>query len=209
MGFMDLIGWVKFRKAAFVSTRAELVEAMRREPPRIVVDGDEALRAYAARVVMEGAIADTGDQAEPLAPPPGTAPAYMAIPTVGRIRDGYRKPRKPKQRSSRLQLRGGMDSVFVAGIGVTAALLMEWLSFPDDAPRIIRVAHHAGTLPPAHGTDWAVLIAIPLLGIIALTALGWVVWQGLGLGRRPETGWRIEHRVPGRLIMARVRRRSV
>jgi hypothetical protein len=48
-----------------------------------------------------------------------------------------------------------------------------------------------------------------VLGLVALVAMAWVVWQALGLGRPLKTSWRIEYRVPGRLVMARVRRRSV
>jgi len=200
--------WLNYRNAAFVNTREELEAAIGRMPPRIVVDGDDWLRAHAAALV----------QAEQEGPAqlPEQAPAVLVVPPVGRIRDGTRRGGRQRTREP-LRLRGGMDILLVAATGIIAALIMEWLSFDQSWPRLIEGSHaanagaHAAKLVPApvHLSVWAVRLAIPLLGIVAVVALGWVVWQALGLGLPLKTSWRIEYRVPGRLVMARVRRRAV
>jgi len=198
--------WLTYRHAAFVNTREELEGAIYRMPPRIVVDGDETLRAYAAALIQA-----EQDAAVRL---PASSPAILAVPPVGRIRDGYR-PRGRQNVRKRVRLKGGMDMVLVATGGIFAALVMEWLSFDLSWPRLIEGSHTAKTAAyavkrvasPATVSGWAVHIAIPLLGLVAALALVWMVWQALGLGLPKKTSWRIEYRVPGRLVMARVRRR--
>jgi hypothetical protein len=199
--------WLNYRNAAFVNTREELEAAIVRMPPRIVVDGDDWLRAHAAALIQ-------AEQDGPVQVPE-QAPAVLVVPPVGRIRDGTRRGGRPRTKEP-LRLRGGMDIVLVAAAGVSAALIMEWLSFDQSWPRLIEGSHAANAGPHAakampsavHVSVWAERLAIPLLGIFALVALAWVVWQALGLGLPLKTSWRIEYRVPGRLVMARVRRRS-
>jgi hypothetical protein len=199
--------WLHYRRAAFVNTREELEEAMRQMPPRIVVDGDEALRAFAAGLL-------NGDEAL-AAQPQADSTAPLIVPTVGRIRDGYRK-RRPPNAGTRLQLKGGLDIVLVAATGVCAALITEWLAYPVE-PRLIERPHglvhgklpeHArpiGSVIPA----WSLRLAMLVFGAIAIACFGWVLWQALGLGLPQQTGWRLEYRIQGRLVMARVRRRPV
>jgi hypothetical protein len=207
--------WLKYRNAVIVNSRDELAAALQLMPPRIVVDGDEALRAYAATLAEPDA--EKWAQMDAVTPPlgPGAPPIYMQVPKIGRIRDGYRKTRKPPQaKRQRMRLKGGMDSVVVAAVGVIAALLMEWLSFPDLAPRMVLGPHRAGVPAPVGvAPTWQVSqmlisLAIPLLGLIAISAAGWLVWQALGLGLPVQTAWRLETRVQGRLVMARVRTRK-
>jgi hypothetical protein len=205
--------WLKYRNAAFVNSRPELEAALQRMPPRIVVEGDETLRAYAATLVVPDAEKLARLEAASPAPGPGEPPVYMIVPTVGRIRDGYRTARKPVAKRKRMRLSRGMDSVVVASVGVVAALLMEWLSFPDLAPRMVRGPRRPGMRPPPpppptwHLSHLLVEVAIPLLGLVAAGAAAWLVWHALGLGLPRHTGWRLEHRVQGRLVMARVRSR--
>jgi hypothetical protein len=183
-----------------------------RRPPRIVVEGDEALRAFAATLVERDAEKLAQMRAATPAAAPGEPPVYMIVPTIGRIRDGYRPKRSAAPR--RIPVRSGFDSVIVAVIGIVAALLLEWLSFPDDAPRMIRGPHRPGMpptiirAPTSHLSQVLVDIAIPVLGAIALASAAWLAWQALGLGNPVKTSWRLEHRVPGRLIMARTRTRK-
>jgi hypothetical protein len=197
--------WLHYRRAVFVNTREELEEAMRLTPPRIVVDGDESLRAFAAGLLNGDAEVATQPQADSIAP--------LIVPPVGRIRDGYRKRRKPKA-GSQVQLKGGLDIVLVAATGVCAALVTEWLAYPVE-PRMIERPHGLahGKLPE-HGVRlasgisvWSLRLAILLFGAIAVASFAWVAWQALGLGRPRQTGWRLEYRIHGRLVMARVRRR--
>ena len=205
--------WLKYRNAAFVNSRPELEAALQRMPPRIVVEGDESLRAYAATLVERDAEKLARLAAESPAPGPGEPPVYMIVPKVGRIRDGYRKARKPVAPRRRFGLGRGVDSVVVAAVGIVAALLLEWLSFPDLSPRMVRGPRRPGVrTPPPPPPSWhlahvVVAIAIPLLGLIAVGAAAWLVWQALGLGLPLHTGWKLEHRVQGRLVMARVRTR--
>ena len=206
--------WLKYRNAAIVNSRPELEAALQRMPPRIVVEGDESLRAYAATLVVKDAERIALLEAASPAPGPGEPPVYMIVPTIGRIRDGYRTTRKPVATRKRLGLSRGADSVVVAVVGVVAALLMEWLSFPDVSPRMVRGPRRPGMrLPPPPAPTWhlshlVVEVAIPLLGLIAVGAAAWLVWQALGLGQPRRTGWRLEQRVQGRLVMARVRTRG-
>ena len=210
--------WLKYRRAAIVNSREELEAALLSEPPRIVVEGNDALRAYAANLVQRESETVMRLQAEAPDPPaPGDKPVYMLVPKVGRIRDGYRNKTKKKAKpGKRLRLKGGVDSVLVVSVGIFAVLLIEWLSFPDLAPRMIRGPHRPGHIspitpvppPPAHPGLFTEL-AIPVLALIALGCLLWFVWQQLGIGRPVQTEWRLEHRIPGRLVMARVRRRVV
>jgi hypothetical protein len=204
--------WLKYRNAAIVNSREELDAALLRTPPRIVVEGDEALRAFAATLVERDSEKLAKMRAAAPEQVPGEPPIYMIVPTVGRIRDGYRPKRTTTSR--RIKVKSGIDSVIVAVIGLVAALLLEWLSFPDDAPRMIRGPHRPGMprtnilVAPSHVSMVLVDIAIIVLGVIALASAGWLLWQALGLGNPVKTGWRLEHRVPGRLIMARTRTRK-
>jgi len=199
--------WLHYRRAAFVNTREELEAAMRLMPPRIVVDGDEALRAFAAALI--------GGEEGAAPQPEAHSTAYLVVPPVGRIRDGHRISAKQKA-AARRTFKGGMDLVLVAVTGVSAALIMEWLSFPAE-PQLVERPHSrvAGKLvahAASHGSwlsQWAVRIAIPLFGLIAVVAFAWVIWQASGLGRPLKTAWRLEYRIHGRLVMARVRRRAV
>lgn len=216
--FRDLYLWLKYRHAALVNSREELDLALAAMPPRIVVQGDEALRAFAASLLHPETEAVARMEAELLPPLPGEGPTYLLVPTIGRIRDGYRSKARPKRAQrlklgERLKLGGGLDSVLVAVLGIFAALLMEWLIFPDLSPRMIKGIHHpahaaTAAAPPMRVGTILFGIAIPVLGAIAAGALAWLVWQALGLGRPVATGWRLEHRVQGRLVMVRVRRRT-
>ncbi len=204
--------WLKYRNATIVNSREELAAALQRMPPRIVVEGDEALRAHAATLVERNAEKFAQMRAAAPMAVPGEPPVYMIVPTIGRIRDGYRSKRGASTR--RIPVRSGIDSVLVAIIGIVAALLLEWLSFPDEAPRMIRGPHRPGMprtimlAPTSHVSQIIVDIAIVVLGIIALASAGWLVWQALGLGKPVKIGWRLEQRVPGRLVMARTRTRK-
>jgi hypothetical protein len=206
--------WLKYRKAAIVNSRDELEAAMQRMPPRIVVEGDEMLRAYAATLVERDAEKLAKLKAASPAPGQGEPPVYMVVPTVGRIRDGYRPTRERAVQRRRIRLKGGMDSVIVASVGIVAALLMEWLSFPDAEPRMVRGPRRPGmpltimVAPTSHWSKLLVEVAIPFLAAVALSAACWLVWQALGLGLPVRTGWRLEARVPGRLVMRRVRTRG-
>jgi len=204
--FRQLRIWLHYRRAAFVNTRDELEAAMRRMPPRIVVDGDEALRAFAASLLNGEAALAGQPEAESTAP--------LVVSPVGRIRDGYRKRRtgRPRQRPP---FKGGLDIALVAATGIAAALIAEWLSYPG-APRLIERPHASAIEKPAahallasaHWSGWALRLATLAFAAIAVAAFGWVLWQALGLGLPTRTGWRLEYRVQGRLVMARVRRRS-
>jgi hypothetical protein len=204
--FQQLRIWLHYRRAAFVNTREELMEAMRIGPPRIVVDGDEALRAFAAALLNGDDEAAAGPQADSTAP--------LIVAPVGRIRDGYRKRREPKA-GVRVRLKGGLDLVIVAATGVCAALITEWLSFPV-TPNMIERPHSPGhSKPVQHAASFAselpnlfLHLAILLFGAIAVMAFGWVLWQASGLGLPRNIGWRLEYRIQGRLVMARVRRRA-
>jgi hypothetical protein len=205
--------WLKYRKAAIVNSRDELDTALQRMPPRIVVEGDEALRAHAAMLVERNAEKLAELEAASPAPGPGEPPVYMVVPTVGRIRDGYRPTRKRAATGRPISLRNGLDSVVVATIGIVAALMMEWLSYPDEAPRMVRGPRRPGmrltvmAAPQSHLSKLLLEIAVPLLGLIAVAAAGWLIWQALALGSPVKTGWRLEQRVPGRLVMVRTRTR--
>jgi len=204
--------WLKYRNAAIVNSREELDAALLRRPPLIVVEGDEALRAFAATLVERDAEKLAQMRAAAPAAAPGEPPVYMIVPTVGRIRDGYRAKRSDAPR--RIPVRSGLDSVIVAVIGIVAALLLEWLSFPEEAPRMIRGPHRPGMRPiimPApvsHVSQVLVDVAIVVLAVIALASACWLVWQAAGLGNPVKLGWRLDHRVPGRLVMARTRTRK-
>jgi hypothetical protein len=205
--FRQIRIWLHYRRAAFVNTREELEAAMRLRPPRIVVDGDEALRAFAASL--------TGGEGERAPHRQAESTAFLVVPPVGRIRDGH-LPSARQKAAARRTLKGGLSLVLVSATGIAAALIMEWLSFPAE-PQLVERRHSrmAGKVV-AHAAPsgsvlahWAVRLAIPLLGLIAVAAFAWVAWQALGLGRPLKIEWRLEYRIPGRLVMARVRRRTV
>ena len=90
---------VRFFAAARVRTRDELDAALMRKPRFIIVEGTEALRAYAASLAYRG-----GQEAAALeeAAAVRPAPAYIVVPTVGRIRDGYRQRPAPERTRAEL-----------------------------------------------------------------------------------------------------------
>jgi hypothetical protein len=214
--------WLKYRRAAFVSSRDELEAALRRAPPRIIVEGNEALRAYAATLAHRG-----GEHAAALeasAPPPGCGPTYMVVPTIGRIRDGYRHRRPTEKKRSRFRLKAGMGTVVIAAVGIAAALLVELISLPVTEPQIIRGPRHAGVAllrrhqeirlptrapppPPPPISSQIEAVAIPVLLTLAVAALLYLAWQAIGPNRPVRISWRVEHRIQGRLVIARVRTR--
>ncbi len=182
-------------------------------PPRILVEGDEGLRAYAASLAYRGGAEAAALEA---AAAPQTAPAPLVTPTLGRIRDGYRARRRRAKRRLGLQIGAGMGAVLAAAGAVLAALLLEWLSFPVVDPGLVRGPRHAAaqglaratpTLPP-HPGSLILAIVSPLLAAGAVAALGFLFWQAIGVGRPVLVSWRVEYRVPGRLVMARVRTRA-
>jgi hypothetical protein len=193
--------WLRYRNAAFVNSRDELEVALHRAPPRIVVDGDEALRAYAASIAMPHS-------------PGGTFPgssAPLAVPPVGRIRDGYRR-RNRRAKPSPASLKGGLDLVLLGLGGTVAGLLAEWISYATPWPQ------PAGQLPPGlhlHAAPgltmlllWGARFAILLLGLVALACFARIIWQALSIGLPRRIEWRVEYRVPGRLVMVRLKRRA-
>jgi hypothetical protein len=204
--FQQLRIWLHYRRAAFVNTREELEAALRLMPPRIVVDGDEGLRAFAATLTE-------GEQQPEWQPPPGT-PDLLIIPPLGRVRGG-RGISGERGAATRPPLRGGLDMVLVAITGICAALIAEWLSFPEEPHLVERphsriagkmVAHAAPAASAA--SHWVLRLAVPLFGAIAIAAFAWVLWQALGLNRPLRTEWRLEYRIHGRLVMERIRRRA-
>ncbi len=217
-----------YRRATRVRTREELDAALARAPRFIVVEGTEALRAYAASLAYRGG--QEAARLEEQATSARAAPTYMVVPTVGRIRDGYRQ-RQPMQdrrredrgRRARRQLQAGMGTVIAACIGLFAALLIEFLSWPASDPELVRGPHHVikppkrGVVvplpthapappPPSLGTQ-IVEVLIPILAVVALGALGYLIWQAIGPGRPVRVSWRVDYRIQGRLVIARVRTR--
>ena len=217
-----------YGRATTVRTREEFDAAMARSPRFIVVEGTDLLRAYAASLAYRG-----GQEAALLevAPPaPSSPPAYMMVPTVGRIRDGYRQRRDLSMvdgtqgaRRRRKQVQPGMGTVAAAAGGLLSALLVEWLSWPAGDPELVRRPHHHATLLrpsdavplPTHapvadalslGAE-LVRVMSPLLVAMAVAALLYLGWQAMGGGRAVRVSWRVEHRIQGRLVIARVRTR--
>ena len=147
------------------------------------------------------------------------------VPTIGRIRDGYRQVKRPASRIRRPQLKSGLDFVLVAVVGIVAALLTEVLSFLEPTQDLVRGPAHAGAQVGRHGISptalpthaspqysigvWIVWVMVPVLGVVAAASMAWLIWHAIGLGRPIRTLWRVEYRVQGRLVMARVRKRAV
>ncbi len=218
--------YLKYRRAAVVNSREELEIALRAAPPRIVVEGNEALRAYAASLAYRGG--QKAAELEATAPPSTGSPTYMVVPTVGRIRDGYRSRSRSRSRPEKTKLgirfKAGMGTVIVAACGIFAALLVEVLSFPAGEPELVRGPHHVGeTLirrheearlptraPPPPPPSLAAQVAgvlEPLLGFVAISALIYMALQAAGAGKPVKISWKVENRVQGRLVIARVRTR--
>lgn len=215
----DMWRQVKYRRAVVVDSREGFDAALARSPRYIVVEGSEALRAYAASLAYRG-----GQEAARLeaASGPADGPTYMMLPTVGRIRDGYRQRGAPVRRvrdgTVSWRLPAGMGTVLVACGGLVAALLGEWFSYRGDGMDIVRETRRAVRLPD--GTQTVALptqitspslhsvemqVASLTLLALAAAALAYLVWQAMGAGRDMAVSWRVDHRVQGRLVIARVR----
>jgi len=214
-----------FRRATRVRTRAELDAALARAPRYIVVEGTEALRAHAASLAYRGG--EEAARLEEAAPAASGAPSYMVVPTVGRIRDGYRQrtrtKRSVRETGSRGRMQAGTGTVAAAFTALFAALLIEYLSWPEGDPELVRGPLHVATPPkrgvfvplPTHAPATApvplgvqiVHVVTPVLALIAAVALGVLIWQAIGAGRRVRVSWRVDHRVQGRLVIARIRTR--
>jgi hypothetical protein len=207
-------------RAAVVQTREQLEAALARAPRHIVVEGTEALRAYAATLAYRGGAEAAAMEGAP--PPASAASGYLQVPTIGRIRDGYRQRRTAPSRSANqrrwLRVMPGIGPLLVAGLGLVAALLVEWLSFAGST-ELVRRVHHTAPPPrrgvhvklpthaPVQPRNVLLQIAIPVLVALAVAALAYVVWQAIGPGREVRVSWRVAHRVQGRLVIARVRTR--
>jgi hypothetical protein len=216
-----LLLYLKYRHAAVVNSRAELETALAAAPPRILVEGDEGLRAYAASLAYRGGAEAAALEASGQ---PRTATATMVVPALGRIRDGYRDRRRRGTPRLGLRIGAGVGTVLAAAFGVLAALLLEWLSFPVADPGLVRGPRHAAApglagvakaaasrLPqavPPHPGSLILTILSVLLAAGAVAAMGFLLWQAVGVGRPMLVSWRVEYRVQGRLVMARVRTRA-
>ena len=143
--WLALTNW----RAVVVQTREQLEAALARAPRRIVVEGTEALRAYAATMAYRGGTEAAAMERAP--PPANTVDGYLLVPTIGRIRDGYRQRRVVPSRSRRRWLRvlPGLGPLLMAGVGLSAALLVEWLSFAGSTELVRRV--HIKPPPPRRG----------------------------------------------------------
>ncbi len=220
---------IRFFAAARVRTRDELDAALKRSPRFIIVEGTEALRAHAASLAYRG-----GQEAAALeaAASLQAAPAYIVVPTVGRIRDGYRqrpgeaasrevRRRRNRRRSDRISLQAGMGTVIAACTALAALLGAEWLLSPSSTPELVRGPHRVVLPPqrgmvmplPTHAPPPAPLslhqqvtgALVPLLVVAAICAMLFLVWQAIGPGRPVRLSWRVAYRVPGQLVIARVR----
>ena len=213
-----------FFSAARVRSRDELDAALKRAPRYIVVEGTEALRAYAASLAYRG-----GQEAAALEEEAAirAAPAYMVVPTVGRIRDGYRQRRRPDRRrttgrrSDRAFFQAGMGTVIAAFTTLLAMVAAEWLLWPASNPELVRHVHHivapvrhaANTPLPTHAPapppptlhEQVINLLVPLLVLVAAGALLFLVWQAIGPGRPVRVSWRVAYRVQGQLVIARIR----
>ena len=141
MTIRELWQLLKFRSAPVVRSRAELETVLSRAPRHIIIEGTEALRAYAATLAYRGGV--EAAELEAAAAGQETAP-FLMVPTVGRITDGYRPRSAARRRRRHTRLRPGVGSLLVAGGGVLAALFVEWLLFPSSDPQLVRGQHHAG-----------------------------------------------------------------
>ena len=220
---------VKYLRATLVRDRAELDCALARAPPYIVVEGTEALRAYAASLAYRG-----GQEAAWLESKAATSegtPAYVAVPPLGRIRDGYRRhavseagrPAGSRRRWPKLE--PGMAAVLSACVGLLAAVAVEWLAWPAANHELVRGPHHvaapalggvnvplpthAPLPPPLSAGQLLVQVAVPVLGVLAAAALLVLLVLAIGPGRKRRVSWRVDYRVQGLLIIARVRTQVV
>jgi hypothetical protein len=217
-----------FRRSAFVRTRAELDAALARAPRYVIVEGTEALRAYAASLAYRGG--QEAAEMEEAAAVRSATPTYMMVPTVGRIRDGYRQApplpdrrRENRGRRARVKLQAGMGAVIAAVGGLFAALLIEFLMWPSSDPELVRGPHralppprrgvevrlptHAPAPPPPTFGARIVDVLVPVLSVLAIIALLFLLWQLIGPGRAARISWRVDYRVQGRLVIRRVRTR--
>ncbi len=223
---------IRFFAAARVRTRDELDSALKRSPRFIIVEGNEALRAYAASLAYRG-----GQEAAALeaAASNQAVPAYIVVPTVGRIRDGYRQRPAPVRsgpdrrrrqggRTDRFSLQAGMGTVIAAFTALTALLGAEWLLWPSSTPELVRGPHrvapppphgattplptHAPPPPPLSFQEQIIRVLVPLLVVAAICAMLFLLWQAVGPGRPVRLSWRVAYRVPGQLVIARVRTKT-
>ncbi len=217
----------KYWRAAWVADREELDRALSRAPAYIVVEGTEALRAYAAGLAYR-----CGQEAawlESKAASADETPTYVAVPALGRIRDGYRqrgeqKGHHPEQHRPaghrRRKLEAGMGAVLAACVGLLAALAVEWLAWPTAGLELVRRPHQAmppalpdvtalpthAPLPPPLSTGHLLgQMAVPALGALAAGALVILLVLAVGPGRQRRVSWRVDYRVQGLLVIARVR----
>ncbi len=220
---------IRFFAAARVRTRDELDAALKRAPRFIIVEGTEALRAYAASLAYRGG-QEAAALEEAASRHPG--PAYMAVPTVGRITDGYRQRSEPARpagdrgrrrgrRPDRISLQAGMGTVIAACTALAALLGAEWLLWPSSTPELVRGPHrvapppqrgvslplptHAPLPPPLTFHQQIIRVLVPLLVLAALCAMLSLAWQAIGPGRPVRLSWRVAYRVQGQLVIARVR----
>jgi hypothetical protein len=193
--------WLRYRNAAFVNSRDELDAALNKAPPRIVVDGDEALRAYAATIAAPDIQSGTVSRSA----------ALLAVPPIGRIRDGYRRRTRRTRLVSR-SAEAGLPLVLLAMCGTMAGLLAEWISYitpwPHPPGQVPAGLHPRATSGVDRLLPWSARLAILLLGLAALACFGCVLWQALSIGLPRRTEWRVEYRIPGRLVMVRLKRRT-
>ncbi len=223
---------IRFFAAARVRTRDELDAALKHSPRFIVVEGTEALRAYAASLAYRG-----GQEAAALEEAASTtaAPAYISVPAVGRIRDGYRqrsapirqggeRRRRQGRRTDRTSLQAGMGTVIAAVTALLALLGAEWLLWPSSTPELVRGPHrivqparpgdvgplptHAPPAPPLTLHEQVIRVLVPLLVLAAVCAMLFLIWQTIGPGRPVRLSWRVAYRVPGQLVIARVRTKT-
>ncbi len=251
---------MRFFAAAHVRSRDELDAALKRMPRFIVIEGHEALRAYAASLAYRGGQeAAAMEEAAAVAP----LPTYIVVPTIGRIKDGYRqrppserrrdanrgnaqlpaaptpdgapalglstgrrreRRRKAGRRADRMSLQAGMGTVIAATSALLALLGAEWLLWPSSTPELVRGPHHeaaaprrgvevplptqAPAAPPPTAHEQFIHIVVPLLVVAALAALLFLIWQTIGPGRPVRVSWRVAYRVPGQLVIARVRTKT-
>ena len=213
---------ILFFRVPHVRSRAEFDAALKRSPRFIVVEGTEALRAYAASLAYRG-----GQEAAALEEAAAVQPVYMVVPTVGRIRDGYRqrpqveRRRRDGRRTDRISLQAGMGTVVAASTALIALLGAEWLLWPSSTPELVRGPHrvvppprrgtvaplptHAPPPPPLTLHDQVISVLVPVLVVAALVAMLFIVWQAVGPGRAVRVSWRVAYRVPGKLVIRRVR----
>ena len=212
----------KYWRATWVDDREQLDRALSRAPAYIVVEGTEALRAYAAGLGYR-----CGQEAawlESKAASADETPTYVEVPALGRIRDGYRQRGVPERHRPagrrRRKLEAGTGAVLAACVGLLAALAVEWLAWPTAGLELIRRPHqamppalpdittlptHAPWPPPLSAGQSLGQVAVPALGALAAGALVILLVLAVGPGRQRRVSWRVDYRVQGLLVIARVR----